>query len=94
MLLDCAKLGHWRVEAQFDALFTFKRDYESGSTCGYEDPDTIGALEPEWNDFDQPERQDQDDPQHPAQDPALEERPAGRLHPGRDASGCSRRSAG
>ena len=28
MLLDCAKLRHWRtVEEQFDELFTFKRDY-------------------------------------------------------------------
>ena len=27
MLLDCARLTHWRVEKSFDELFAFKRDY-------------------------------------------------------------------
>ena len=52
MLLDCAKLRHWRVEAQFDELFTGARDYKTWLGLGYEDPATIGELEPTWNDFD------------------------------------------
>jgi hypothetical protein len=27
MLLDCAKLTHWKVEEQFEELFNFDRDY-------------------------------------------------------------------
>ena len=52
MLLDCAKLKHWRTEAQFDELFAFTRDYRTWIGLGYEDPDTIGAIEDGWNDFD------------------------------------------
>src|SRR3546814_6359638 len=28
MLLDCAKLTHWRCEAQFGEMFAMQRDYE------------------------------------------------------------------
>lgn len=52
MLLDCAKLSHWRCEAQFDEMFTFKRDYMKWIGLLYEDPGSIGLLENEWNDFD------------------------------------------
>ena len=52
MLLDCAKLTHWRTEAQFEAMFAFERDYSTWLGLGYEDPATIGAIEAEWNDFD------------------------------------------
>jgi hypothetical protein len=52
MLLECAKLGHWRVEDQFAELFTFERDYRHWINLQYEPPESIGALEPEWNDFD------------------------------------------
>ena len=52
MLLDCEKLSHWRVEAQFAQLFTFERDYRRWINLQDEDPQTIGPLEPEWNDFD------------------------------------------
>jgi hypothetical protein len=52
MLLDCARLRHWRVEQQFGELFAFKRDYTSWVGLHDEDPDTIGTFEPEWNDFD------------------------------------------
>jgi hypothetical protein len=52
MLLDCAKLRHWRVEAQFDELFAFTRDYQTWMGLGYEDPATIGGMEEGWNDFD------------------------------------------
>jgi hypothetical protein len=52
MLLDCAKLTHWRAQAQFEELFAFSRDYRRWIGLGYEDPASIGALEPRWNDFD------------------------------------------
>jgi len=52
MLLDCAKLKHWRVEEEFNEMFSFKRDYMTWVSLVLEDPATIGMLEPEWNDFD------------------------------------------
>lgn len=52
MLLDNAKLGHWKVEQQFNDMFAFKRDYMNWVCLKYEDPDSIGFFEPEWNDFD------------------------------------------
>jgi hypothetical protein len=52
MLLDCAKLTHWRTEAQFEEMFAFKRDYRDWVGLGGEDPSTIGPFEPVWNDFD------------------------------------------
>ncbi len=52
MLLDNAKLRHWRVEEQFEAMFKMQRDYRRWITLGYEDSATIGELEREWNDLD------------------------------------------
>ena len=52
MLLDCAKLRHWELAKDFDALFTGQREYKKWMNLGYEDPATIGLIEPEWNDFD------------------------------------------
>ena len=52
MLLDCAKLKHWRFEENFEALFTGSRDYAKWIELEYEDPSSIGIFEPEWNDFD------------------------------------------
>lgn len=52
MLLDCAKLTHWRCEAQFNEMFEMKRDYVPWVSLQLEDPETIGFLEPEWNHFD------------------------------------------
>ena len=52
MLLDNARLTHWKVEEQFDAMFRFERDYMKWVCLKYEDPETIGLFEPEWNDFD------------------------------------------
>src|SRR5919106_870461 len=52
MLLDCAKLTHWRTEKQFDELFTRQRDYRKWVNLEYEPVESIGMLEPEWNDFD------------------------------------------
>ncbi len=52
MLLDCAKLNHWRVEEQFGELFEMKRDYKNWICLQLEPPETIGLFEHEWNDFD------------------------------------------
>ena len=52
MLLDCARLRHWKFEQQFDDMFRFKRDYMKWICLQYEDRDTIGFFESEWNDFD------------------------------------------
>jgi hypothetical protein len=52
MLLDCAKLTHWKVEPAFNEMFEFKRDYMPWICLRLEDRDTIGLFEPEWNDFD------------------------------------------
>lgn len=52
MLLDCAKLTHWRCADQFNELFEFKRDYLKWIYLALEPRETIGLLEPEWNDFD------------------------------------------
>jgi hypothetical protein len=52
MLLDNAKLRHWRCAEQFDALFEGKLDYADWIELRTEDPATIGIFEPHWNDFD------------------------------------------
>ncbi len=52
MLLDCAKLTHWRVEEQFNEMFEFNRDYMDWICLRLESKETIGSLENEWNDFD------------------------------------------
>jgi hypothetical protein len=52
MLLDCAKLQHWKVEEQFNDMFDGTRDYQPWVCLKHEDPDTIGMIEEEWNDFD------------------------------------------
>ena len=52
MLLENAKLTHWKVEEQFNDMFESRRDYMKWVCLKYEDPDTIGLFEPEWNDFD------------------------------------------
>ena len=52
MLLDNAKLTHWKVEEQFNDLFRFKRDYQPWICLKLEPRDSIGLFENEWNDFD------------------------------------------
>jgi hypothetical protein len=52
MLLDCARLKHWRIEEQFSEMFEFKRDYMDWVCLKLEDRDTIGLFEDYWNDFD------------------------------------------
>jgi hypothetical protein len=52
MLLDNAKLTHWRLAENFEEMFAFERDYADWIGLRLEPPDTIGPLEREWNDFD------------------------------------------
>jgi len=52
MLLDCAKLQHWKVEERFDRMFDFTFDYMDWICLKSEPPGTVGLLEHEWNDFD------------------------------------------
>ncbi len=49
MLLDCAKLRHWKVEQQFNGMFDGQRDYGKWTALMYEDRSTIGLLENSWN---------------------------------------------
>jgi hypothetical protein len=52
MLLDCAKLTHWKAAEQFHEMFDFKRDYAPWVCLKLEQRDSIGFFENEWNDFD------------------------------------------
>jgi hypothetical protein len=52
MLLDCAKLTHWKVEQQFNEMFEFERDYMDWVCLKLEPRESIGFFEHEWNDFD------------------------------------------
>ncbi|HEU0306624.1 MAG TPA: hypothetical protein VFR30_06615, partial [Lysobacter sp.] len=52
MLLDCAKLTHWRTAEQFDEMFAGQRDYMKWISLKLEPREHIGLFEPEWNDFD------------------------------------------
>jgi hypothetical protein len=52
MLLDCARLKHWRFAEQLEKLWRHEVDYLDWINLRLESLDTIGLLEPEWNDFD------------------------------------------
>jgi len=52
MLLDCAKLTHWRCEEQFRSMFDSKLDYHDWICLKTEPRESIGMFENEWNDFD------------------------------------------
>jgi hypothetical protein len=52
MLLDCARLSHWRCAEDFAALFARTRDYDPWMNLELEDPATIGEFEDGWNAFD------------------------------------------
>jgi hypothetical protein len=52
MLLECAKLRHWRVEKNFGEMFDFNRDYLDWISLALEPRETIGLLEEGWNHFD------------------------------------------
>lgn len=52
MLLDCAKLTHWKLADDFDRLFRREREYKTWMNLGYEPEGSIGVLPEEWNHFD------------------------------------------
>ena len=52
MLLDNARLEHWRFAADLEALWAHEVDYLDWINLKRENLDAIGLLEPEWNDFD------------------------------------------
>lgn len=52
MLLDCSKLRHWRVRAQFESLFRRELDYKDWITLAHEPRGSIGLFENGWNDLD------------------------------------------
>lgn len=52
MLLDNAKLKHWKVEDNFNEMFAGKRDYIQWITLKNEPAGSIGVLEDEWNHLD------------------------------------------
>ena len=52
MLLDNARLAHWKTEENFNAMFEDKRDYMNWICLKTEPRDSIGLFEKEWNDFD------------------------------------------
>jgi hypothetical protein len=52
MVLDCAKLTHWRCEEQFNEMFAFERDYMEWISLKLEPEGAIGRFEHAWNDFD------------------------------------------
>jgi len=52
MLLDNARLTHWKVEERFNQMFEFTFDYMDWICLKSEAPGTVGLFENEWNDFD------------------------------------------
>jgi len=52
MLLDCARLAHWRCAADFAEAFAFRRDYAMWLVLQLEPLERIGRLADEWNDLD------------------------------------------
>ena len=52
MLLDCARLGHWRWQEDFERTFRSERDYRDWMWLLLEPAGTVAPLENEWNDFD------------------------------------------
>lgn len=52
MLLDCARLKHWRWEEALEEVFALRLDLLEWQHLAGDEPETIGALENEWNDLD------------------------------------------
>jgi len=52
MVLDCARLAHWRFEEAIEEMFAHRRDYRAWIALRLEDEQQIGSIEAEWNDYD------------------------------------------
>lgn len=57
MVLDCARLAHWRWDEQIDAMFAGRLDYKPWIQLLDEDPALIGELPEVWNSLDKLEPQ-------------------------------------
>ena len=83
MLLDCAKLRHWRLAEGLRRAVHRRARVQDLDEPGLRAEGQHRADRARVERLRQAHAQDQDDPQHPAQDAALEVGPAGRLHSGR-----------
>ena len=52
MLMDCAKLKHWKVEESFRKMFKGELDYVDWLSMTREDSETVGDLDEIWNSLD------------------------------------------
>ena len=52
MVLDCARLTHWKCEENFDELFDGRRDYMDWICLRLEPEGSIQLIGDRWNDFD------------------------------------------
>jgi hypothetical protein len=52
MLLDCARLKHWRWNDDLDSIFAMRLDLYRWLGLTGEDPERIGIIEDEWNHMD------------------------------------------
>ncbi len=52
MLLECARLKHWRWEECLERLFALELDYDDWMSLRTEPEGSIDLLEEEWNHFD------------------------------------------
>ncbi len=52
MLLDCARLVHWKWDEQIDAMFGQALDYGDWIGLLLEDRESIGEIGEQWNHFD------------------------------------------
>lgn len=52
MLMDCAKLTHWNMRAQFEKMFAGELDYTDWIILANEPKGSVGNLEEIWNHFD------------------------------------------
>ncbi|MCB9764508.1 MAG: hypothetical protein H6739_32335 [Alphaproteobacteria bacterium] len=52
MLMDCAKMTHWKFEERIEKMFRGELDYSEWERLRLEDPDTVGTLGYEWNSMD------------------------------------------
>lgn len=52
MLMDCARLGHWKWDQEIADMFAHQFDYGDWIGLKREPQESIGELEDEWNHFD------------------------------------------
>lgn len=52
MLLDCARLEHWKWDEMIESVFSMKMDYVSWMNLHFERSETIFFLDEVWNSFD------------------------------------------